>query len=211
MPFKAAQHISISLIASLLLAGSAWADIHVSVKESLNDAQPVNVYHWFGDMRSVREDGSRYVITRLDENRTYIVDRNARSYKVLNTQLLPLEARPPVQVERTNQVRQINGWPTRLYRISGPAAQDMQIEVWASQEVGVDLDSFTDLMVQLSRRPGSEWLAAYASIRGFPILQEVLLERPGATLRSRSEVVSIEEREPPEGLYTPPEAFSALR
>lgn len=192
-----------------LTCAAARADIRVEVRESVNDADAVSVVHWFGPDRTMRDDGSRYIITRLDQERSYVVDRTAGTYRVVDLQLDP-DAAPEVEITATDDRREINGWPARRYRIGGPAARELRIDVWVSEAVGVDIESFRKLMVRLGNRPGSGWMKAYREIPGFPVLQSVELTRPGIQLRSSSRVVKIEQAEPGPDTYTPPDDYERV-
>jgi len=186
---------------------AALADIRVRVKESVNQAEPASVVHWFASDRTARDDGSRYIVTRLDREMTYVIDRESHTYRSVPLKLKPNDEIPAVTVQRTDDVRTIGEWRTRRYRLTGPATRDLTIDIWVSEALEVDIEPFRELMVQLGNRPGSEWLKAYRQIDGFPILQEVVLERSGIRLRSRSRVVSITETEPPPDTYAPPNTF----
>lgn len=199
-----------ALFLVLLGIGSAAADIRVQVRETVNDGEPSHAVHWFGDQRSMRDDGNRYIITRLDLGKIFIVNRLAQQYRVIPLPDRPAEDPPAVSVERTDDVREIEGWPARRYRIGGVAAGDMTIDVWISDEVPVDIAGFRRLMVNLGQRPGSEWMQAYRQIPGFPVLQEVTLTRPELRLHSKSRVMSIEQAEPAADTYNPPEGYEQV-
>lgn len=197
------------LAAVLALTGAATAaraDIRVEVEESVNNAEPVTVVHWFGDGRSMRDDGDRYIITRLDQARTYVVNRMTERYRVVEMQLSD-DAGPDVDVKQTDDRRTINGWPTQRYRVSGKATGDLTIDVWATEAIEVDISGFRELMVRLGDRAGSEWMKAYRDIPGFPVLQTVALSRPGIRLSSKSKVVAFERAEPGPHIYSPPEGY----
>lgn len=198
-------------LALALLCQAAAADLRVEVSESVNDAEPVAVTHWFGGDRSVRDDGGRYIITRLDLQEAYVVDRGKRSYKVIPMALEAGSPPPAVTVSPTEDYRQIGEWNARRYRLGGPATRGLTIDVWIARDIEADISQFRQLMVQLSQRKGSEWLRAYEEIDGFPVLQQVELERRGISLHTESRVTSIADVKPEQGLYQPPEDFRQLR
>lgn len=201
-------------VTALLLWGfatGAWADIRVEVRESVNDAEPVPVVHWFGAARTMRDDGNRFIITRLDQDVTYIVDRQKRQYRAVPLQIEENQETAEVEIVRTDDVREIGEWRARRYRIKGPATRDLTIDIWITDDVDVDISSFRRLMVRLGNRPGSEWLKAYTEIDGFPVLQQVQLARPGIRLQSESRVVAIEETEPGPNTYSPPEDYTRVQ
>ena len=86
----------------------------------------------------------------------------------------------------------------------------MQIVIWASNDIQVDLENFRKVMSGLARRPGSEWMAAYRDIDGFPVLQEVRMEHKGSSFHGQTRVVGVEERKAPDHIYQPPEGYTQL-
>lgn len=190
---------------------AAWADLRVQVEESVNGAEPAAVTHWFGDDRTMRDDSSRYIITRLDQQKSYVVNREKLQYRVVDLDLRPDEAIPDVTVTRTDDVRNIGEWTARRYRLSGPATRDLTIDIWITRDLDVDITPFRRLMIKLGNRPGSEWLKAYKEIQGFPVLQQVELKRPGIKLRTQSRVIRVEQAEPDADTYNPPDDYRRVR
>lgn len=189
----------------------AQADLRVQVQESVNGAKPVAVTHWFGDDRTMRDDGNRYIVTSLVSGTSTIVNRETQTYQVVPLMLRSSTQLPEVIVTRTNDTRMIGQWPVRRYRLSGAATRNLTIDIWVTQEVEADVSAFRDLMISLGNRPGSEWLKAYELIEGFPILQQVELTRPGIRLLSESRVVSLQNvatKNP--DIYAPPDYYKRL-
>lgn len=193
------------------MATVALADLRVEVHESVNGSEPATVVFWFGDQRSTRDDGTRYIVTRLDLNKTFIINRLSKKYRVIDMHLDENQAAPEVVVKRSDDIRQINGWTARRYRIGGPAARGLTIDLWISDDLGVSLDGFDQLMVRLGNRKGSAWLKAYRTLDGFPVLQHISLRRTGLRLESTSQVVSIEQRTPETYTYKPPPGYTKLQ
>lgn len=189
----------------------AQADVMVRVEESFNGQLPMTAVHWFGPERSTRDDGSRYVVTRLDEGRIYTVDRLAQTYRItelaINDQA---QTSKEVRALKGNEVRKIGPWTARRYEVIGAATAGMKIVIWASRDVDIDLEKFRNIMTALSRRPGSEWMAAYRNIDGFPVLQEVTMDYKGSSFHGQTRVVAVEERAPPDHIYQPPADYERL-
>lgn len=201
----------VALIVLAAACAPALADLRVQVEESVNGAVPAPVTHWFGQNRTMRDDGSRYIITSLRDETTTIVNRETQSYQVVPLNLRPDSEIPAVTVTRTDDTRMIGDWPVRRYRLGGPATRELTIDIWITQDLKVDVSAFRNLMIKLGNRPGSEWLKAYEKIEGFPILQEVELTRPGIRLRSQSRVVSLKEVTPESNnIYEPPEYYQRM-
>lgn len=177
----------------------------------MNGAQAAPVTHWFGKNRTMRDDGNRYVVTNLLDDVSMIVNRETQTYQVVPLNLEPNHAIPEVTVTPTTETRIIGKWPARRYRLSGPATRELSIDIWTTEDLEVDFSAFRTLMIKLGNRPGSEWLKAYKTIPGFPVLQEVELSRPGLRLMSQSQVIAVEEVEVDEKeLYAPPTYFRRL-
>lgn len=198
-------------LALVAVATTGWADLRVEVRESVNGSEPATVVHWFGKNRSTRDDGSRYIVTRLDLGKTFIINRRTKQYRVIDLHLDGRRPVPGVVVQPSDDLRVINGWSARRYRISGPAARGLTIDLWISNELNVDLDYFRQVMVRLGGRQGSAWLNAYREIKGFPVLQQVTLHQTGLRLESTSQVVAIEQREPQPFTYKPPPSYTRIQ
>lgn len=206
----ASRCLAVLMAGAVVVCNAAAADLRVTVEESVNEAEPVEVTHWFGGDRSLRDDGGRYIITRLDQEQSFVVDRGKRAYKTIPLNLDSEAAPPRVLVKATDDYRQVGEWNARRYRLSGPATRGLTIDLWISRDVSADIAQFRDLMVRLSSRKGSEWLRAYEQMDGFPVLQEVMLKRRGITLRTESRVIAIADVKPPGGLYQPPDSFRRI-
>lgn len=183
----------------------------VRVEESFNGQLPTTALHWFGSERSARDDGNLYVVTRLDEGKTYTIDRMTQSYQVspLPTPTSSTTGND-VRAIKHQETRKIGQWNTEKYEIIGSATAGMNIVIWASKDVKIDLPTFQKVMTGLSRRPGSEWMAAYREIDGFPVLQEVRLQHKGTNYLGQTRVVTVEERDPPPHIYSPPDNFQKM-
>lgn len=204
--FKQGRLATVVLTVLLCAAATAHADIRVAVEESINNAPPKTVVHWFGLARTTRDDGDQYVVTRLDQARTYIINRHTKHYRVVEMQLSHTPG-PTIKVKATQDRRNISGWPTRRYRLSGEAVGDLTIDIWATTAIDANLDQFHQLMIRLGNRAGSEWMKAYQKIPGFPILQVVTVQRAGIRLRAKSKVVAFARVEPELYTYAPPASY----
>lgn len=211
-PLYGSAHYPWLLIATMLgclYSANSQADIMVRVEESFNGQLPMTALHWFGDNRSTRDDGSRYVVTRLDLGQIYTIDRLAHNYKV-SPLPKPSDKSKEVRALRRDESRNIGKWSAQKYEVIGAATAGMQIIIWASQDIDIDLQAFRKVMAGLARRPGSEWMAAYREIDGFPVLQEVRMEHKGQAFHGQTRVIAVEERDPPAHIYAPPGDYQQL-
>lgn len=202
--------LAAALLALIGTATTAHADIWVKVEESINNAPPITVVHWFGHARTMRDDGDRYIITRLDQGLTYVVNRKTKRYRVVKMKLSKAPG-PGVKVQATDDHRMISGWPTQRYRVTGEATGDLTIDIWVTTAMDTDLSDFHRLMVRLGNRAGSAWMKAYQQIPGFPIMQVVTLKRPGIRLHSKSKVVAFKRAQPGPNTYSPPHGYKKVQ
>ncbi|MGH8453982.1 MAG: hypothetical protein ACRES4_04935 [Nevskiales bacterium] len=184
----------------------AQADLRLVAREYLNNRPTVTTTHWFSADKSARDDGRTRTVMRFDLGRMYVIDRQARSYRSLD---LPDAPALKTIVLPTQDTRLIGNWLARRWRVDGPAAHGLSINLWATTDIERG-DAFVDLMQKLARQPGAEWLAAYARIDGFPVLQEISLTEKGMTQTRRSEVASCVVMEPPADTYLPPRGYKRI-
>lgn len=189
-----------------LLPLCALADVRIVAREYLNNRPTTTTTHWFGADKSARDDGQVRTIMRFDLGRMYIVDSRDRTYRSLE-----LKEAPPLKVVvvPTQETALIGNWLVRRWRVEGPAARGLSIDLWASTDVERG-DAFVELMKQHARQPGAEWLAAYAEIDGFPLAQEIRLTERGMTQTRRSEVASHAVMKAPPDTYLPPRGYKRI-
>jgi hypothetical protein len=190
----------------ILYTPPALADVRLVAREYLNNRPTVTTTHWFGVDKSARDDGRTRTVMRFDLGRMYVIDRQARTYRSF---VLPESPALKVIVVPTQDTALIGNWLVRRWRVDGPAAHGYTINLWASTDIERG-DAFVELMQKLSRQPGAEWLAAYAEIDGFPIVQEISLTERGMTQTRRSEVASYGVMEPPADAYLPPRGYKRI-
>jgi len=182
------------------------ADVRLVAREYLNNRPTVTTTHWFGVNKSARDDGRTCTVMRFDLGRMYLIDRQARTYRSVKlTEVPPLKT----IVLPTQDTAMIGNWLVRRWRVAGPAAHGLTINLWASTDIDRG-DTFVELMQKLARQPGAEWLAAYAEIDGFPVVQEISLSERGMTQTRRSEVATYTVMEPPVDIYLPPRGYKRI-
>lgn len=197
----------LSVVCLLLLPLPSAADVRVVAREYLNNRPTVTTTHWFGVDKSARDDGRLRTIMRFDLGRMYVVDDAGRTYRSVEL----VETGPQkVIVLPTQDTMMMGNWLARRWRVDGPAARGMTINLWATTDIERG-DAFVDLMQKFARQPGAEWLAAYAKIDGFPLAQEITLTEQGMTQTRRTEVTSHAVMEPPPEIYLPPRGYKRVK
>ena len=152
-----------TLLALLLLTSTvaARADVLLTLKSHTDgfqmmgqkqEPQDGEVKMWFGDNRVRRDDGVSSVILRLDQNKMYMVDHEAKTYSVLD---LPIDFKKimpeggqqmmeqmsqmmkmDVSINPTEERRKIGSWDTRKVQVGLSNSMGMKIDVtmWVSNQ-----------------------------------------------------------------------------
>lgn len=222
-------------LALLLIAAPAiWADsvikinIHTDAIEAMGVAESDEVNTlWLGGNKLRDDRSGQSVIVNMDDKKLYVVRHDAKVYHALD---LPLDLKSlvspeeaaqfemmaqqmemKVQITPTDQVKEVAGFNAKLYKIdlSNPMGMAMELDVWMSDEVGVDAAAFKKLYLEmLSAQPmGAEWIKEIMAIEGFRVQQDTKVKMMGTEFGVREELVSIEEMDAPAGTYTPPSDY----
>jgi len=116
-----------------------------------------------------------------------------------------------VTVEPTDETREINGWNCRKYRVAKTGMMEIEQEIWATEDVDLDLDRYTDLM-SLSgpdgllgdSEAGRAQRAEMEKIKGYPILTKSKMQLMGTNMESETEVRIIRKEPMAAGLFEVP-------
>jgi stress response protein SCP2 len=86
---------------------------------------------------------------------------------------------------------------------------NMTSQVWASEEIECDMSVYFRLSnAMMAMFPGfEEAITEWKKIKGFPVLQTTAMTIMGQSVESRSELISIENVDPPEGIYDKPTTY----
>ena len=189
---------------------------------------------WLGDKRVRRDDGQATSIMRLDKNKMYLIDNASKTYHVID---LPIDYRKlnpqggqaamdqvsalskmDVTVTPRDESKKIGTWDAKRYDVVMTNSMGMKIEntLWVS-DIGVDSAELTKMTAAVtSLQPGTlDWVKKMEAIPGYPVLQETTVTIPGGQLEgghmsSTEQLVSIEKKDPPAGLYDPPAGYKLL-
>lgn len=215
---------------ALAFAGAAGAD-KLLVLEAHQDAAEIagqkqeardgTVEVWIGDGVISRDDEQGKVVLRADE--LLIVNHEEQTYSVLDLPIDLAKLLPPgmgevpeawrlaAEVTAGEERREIGEWKTRRYtvEVTNPMGMAVRTELWTTTDLDIDFGLYHRLVRQLqSMQPGANELAAeMAKVEGFPVLQETTVDIQGGTVKTREELVSIEEKAPPADAYGPPEGY----
>jgi hypothetical protein len=184
---------------------------------------------WLAKNKLREDSGDRSVIVDLDAKKLFVIDHGKKSYYALDLPVDIMAALPDdiraqleatiasmkieVKVTPTDESKEINGYTVKKYRIEMGGANVMKMtrDQWMTEEIGFDIGSFKSLMrTLLSAQPmGTDWLKQIWEIDGFPVLAESTVEVMGNEVRTKEELVSVENRTPADGTYAPPANYAA--
>ena len=183
---------------------------------------------WAAGDRLRRDDGNQTMIFRLDQTRLYMVDHEDKTYSEVP---LPIDLRKmmpkgseamadqiaagmkvTVQVAPRDETKKINQWNARRYDMTVQSAMGMKIAttMWVSKDIEgfARFNKMSGAMASL--QPGSgEWVKQLEKIDGFPVLTESQVDALGAKFGTREELVSVETKAAPAGIYDPPAGYKA--
>jgi hypothetical protein len=177
---------------------------------------------WIGDGRIRRDDGRVAMV--LDGDRLLLINHDEETYSVLELpidleSMLPEEMRrmaatwkPQISVEPSEESREIGGWKARRWDVEVTSAMGLAIHnrLWVTRDLDIDYAAFEQLTrAMASLQPGGgAAMDQLAAIDGFPVLVESTADFGGRTMESSERLVSVERREPPAGLYQPPDGYT---
>jgi hypothetical protein len=178
---------------------------------------------WIGENKLRENTGNRSVVVDLDAKKLFIIKHDAKTFHELDLPVdilktVPEDARPMVDqmfaqmqmdvtVEPTDETEEIGGYKAKRYtiRVTGAGGMQMTVEQWNTEEVDFDVAAFKELMsAVLSTQPmGAEWFKEILEIKGFPVRAETTVQIMGEELKKRDELVSVEKKDSPDGIYAP--------
>ncbi len=220
------------LAAALLTALPAAADLKI-VKQVHRDgftvmgqsqpAEDTEQVTWIGDGRMHMDMGDSATIVRLDQMKLYSIDHTAQTYNVLDLpvdleKLLPPEMKPMLQmmqfevkVTPTDEYRQVGEWKARRYDVEMTTrVMNMKMTQWAAEVGGYEPSAFNEMYVHLnSLQPGmADAVNELRKVDGYVVEQESTITMMGNDIKSTEKAVSIEQADPPAGLYEPPDGYT---
>jgi hypothetical protein len=212
------------LVLALLAAVPAAADTLLTIKshvQGLTMAGPPDgeIRIWVAGDKLRRDDGdASSTILRLDRNKLYVVNHQDRTYSELS---LPLDLqklgasqdilKTVVQVNPTNETRKIRSWNARKVEVDVSNAAGLKLDgtLWVSKDVEAYATLNRMAVSMAALQPGGANLARQLEqVGGFPVVQEAEVEMNGSRFKTREELVSVETKAAPAGLYEPPAGYA---
>jgi len=117
-----------------------------------------------------------------------------------------------VKVTPSTETKKINGWTAQRVQMDIASAMGMKVgtTLWISKDVAAypALNKLTAALAAL--QPGAaDWSQKLNQLDGFPVLKEDDVDALGARFKTREELVSIETKDAPAGIYDPPVGYTA--
>lgn len=211
----AAQPCSADFLITMKSESEARPELGVAAAEETSTT-------WIGEKKLRENTGTRSVIVDLEAKKLFIVKHDTRSFHELDIPVDILQTIPEgmremvdqfissmqmeVEVKPSEETKEIAGYKTRKYTINvSGGGMEMTVDQWMTKDVDFDVAAFKELMTAvLSAQPmGAEWFREVLQIEGYPVLAETTVQIMGEELKKRDELVSVEEKDCPEGTYAP--------
>lgn len=204
---------------------------HADAFELKGEAQPAKdteVRIWVAGDKIRRDEGDTSMILRLDRNKLFLVHHPEKTYSELTlpvdfVRLMPKgkeelgqtwakQMRLTLKVTPSSETKKINGWSAQRVQMEVTSAMGMKIgtTLWVSKDIAsyAALNKLTASLAAL--QPGAaDWSQKLSQLEGFPVLKEDDVDALGAHFRTREELVSVETKVSPAGIYDPPAGYKA--
>jgi hypothetical protein len=110
-------------------------------------------------------------------------------------QMRAMMAETKITVTPTEEMKKIGDWNCKKYLVSKTGMMSIEQEVWATEDVDIDVAQFTDMMSLsgpeglLADTPeGKAQQAEMAKIKGYPIVTKTKMQMMGSAMETESEV-----------------------
>lgn len=229
------DRVLVFTLAMVLAAGLAGADYKV-VQQHHQDGfsmmgqtqPPTDEEHvtWIGDKKMRMDQGSSSTVVRLDAGKMFIIDHKDKTYTEVDLPVDISSLLPPgmadqmlsmmkfdVTVTATDETKKVGEWNAKRYDLKMTSSMmSMESILWASTETAVDLEEYFSLFSKvMSLQPGMDgMMEQMRQVDGYVVSQEskMSMKLMGETTVESTEVVtSIEEMDPPAGIYDPPSDY----
>ncbi|MCU0223187.1 MAG: DUF4412 domain-containing protein [Acidobacteria bacterium] len=225
-----AFRIAVLIVLAAALAAPAFADTLLTMKSHSDGGmgQPPSdetTTMWLAKDRLCLLSGDTAVIVRADQKKLYMIDTTSKTYSEFDLPLDILKYYPPdlqaqigpqlaqlkyaAKLTPTAESKKIGAWNAKLYKaeITNPMGIRLDMDLWVSKDIaGIDVPSYKELAFTLQGfQPGFEEVTrALATIDGISVLTEKTVSIMGTTVKSREELVSVETKPAPAGIYEVP-------
>jgi len=181
------------------------------------------------DRGADKDFADRSTIVRLDLNKTYLLDHTLMSYSEYSLDIMEgmteemsdssgidfgqvMESFDiEVRVDDTGEVERIGNWACKIYEVTTVVfGFTSKRRVWATRDIDIDYDLYDKLRIATSPQQQGAMkniVKEMQQIDGLEVRSTSTTEVMGATVRTREELITIEEREAPDELYDIPPGY----
>ena len=217
----------------LVLAAFASADVYIKSKmhtdafSMMGQSQPAKdetIEQWFGEDKFAHLSPEMSSVIDLNKNVMYLINHKDKSYVEAQLPLDFMKLLPPemakmmgammkmtVTVTPTGQTKTIGEWKCSGYDVSlQMMMMPMKMAVWASTDVPIDMQKFTNMysnVLKAQLRLDDAAVQEMMKIKGYWIASETTGEMMGAKIRSTTEVIEITKKSPDSAVYTVPAGY----
>jgi len=169
------------------------------------DGEATTVNLWSSADRIVRMQDNTRMIGHLTSGASYMVDDKRKTCMEFPPQQdVGTQAAAKVDVRKTGKTRQIGSWQAKGYELTVATDDDpIEVAVWISEDLAADVGgerAFAKRMLTAD----TAWLMTLFELGGYPVRQEVSMD----PIKMISELVSVEEKSAPAGIYEVPAGYT---
>jgi hypothetical protein len=184
--------------------------------------------YWFGSEGVRFDQGESTVITNLDQKKFFMVSHPDKTYSLLGLPIDLKKSLPPETAAMMDQMLQMMGATTKItplektgnfagysckyYRVEvGMPMMTTVMDQCLSNKLPIELSRYRELVITQGQIfPNAKWMIEFAKLEGFPIRTESSVTMMGKTFSSWSELIGVEEKPAPPGLYLPPAGYKEI-
>ncbi|EXJ15549.1 DUF4412 domain-containing protein [Imhoffiella purpurea] len=186
-------------------------------------------YVAYGKMKVVssQPDGANMILDPASGTMTFVNDTAKQYYQIDLKSMMEGMSQPGmeqmrammeqtrIKVEKTGETRKIGDWDCTKYEVTKTGMMEIQQEIWATTDVDIDLDRYTEMM-SMSGPDGllgdseaaKSMRAEMEKIEGYPILTKTKMQMMGSNMESESEVTVIRKESVPESMFEIPSDYT---
>jgi len=178
----------------------------------------------------MRDDmGETSIIVRFDLKKIYIIDHSKKTYSETDLpidleKVIPPEAKQIMKMMQvttnfsvTNETQKIKNWDCKKHLVEITVSMMgmkilIKMEIWASKDLGINLNAYhKSYSAILSTNPFTKGLSEEVKkMEGYPVVTIYSMTISGTETKYREEVVSVEKKGAPAGIYDLPQGYKKI-
>ena len=189
-------------------------------------AKDETIEMWLSKGGIARRGGAVDTVVRFDDKKLYLINHADKTFSTIQLpfdfkSLLPPDQQPMVdQMEKmmamnvtvtpTSESKKIGPWSAKRYDVTVTGmGMKMDIVSWLSKDVAIDYPAYREFVKNAAGlQLRADWMKKLAELEGFPVLQDMTMTIMGKPIGSHTELVSVDERSAPAGIYQPPAGYT---